>query len=191
MSRQLPKPPGKPFGLINAPENQMPSSEREDSCTITWNPPSLTLDELAEFTSMIAELHDKVAVPYVTGELYRNRPDAASPKPPLVASISMGSPLVTQLLAGEGGVASLGMVGLILKNPGRLGEFLPQIRASWHEGSMRALEAKLHRIQARDIIEAHGRPIEAFERDYRAAKERAATDRIRDDLDRERERDER
>jgi hypothetical protein len=84
--------------------------ERDDSCKFTWNPSGLTLEDLASFTSLLFELHKEVAVPYVTEELYGPGSNVVPPKPPRVASISMGSPLVTKLHAVSHeifGIASL------------------------------------------------------------------------------------
>lgn len=46
--------------------------EREDSCEIAWNSPSLTLRDLSEYLSVQLDLYDEVVVPYVTSELYQN-----------------------------------------------------------------------------------------------------------------------
>jgi hypothetical protein len=145
----------------------MDVSSRGDSCELVWNPRDLTLDDLAKFMSLIAELHSEVAVPYVTDELFSPGSNVVPSEPPLVASISMGSPLVTQLLAGAGGVLPLGMVAYILKNPDRLADFLPVLRQRWHRGNRIALEEKLQYIETRDRIQARGRSIERFEGVYR------------------------
>jgi len=152
----------------------------EDSCTITWDPSGLTLDDLARFTSLLFELHNEVAAPYVTDELYQQGSNAVTPRSPLVVGISMGSPLITQLLAGEGGVLSLGMVGFILKNPNKLGGFLPGIRESWYKGNRRALEAKLRYVESRARVDTRGIPIQRFEREYSRTRERTTRDRRRD-----------
>src|ERR1039457_2064671 len=141
-------------------------SGREDSCTITWNPSDITLDDLARFTSLLFELHNEVAVPYVTDGLYQAGSNLVQPRSPLVASISMGSPLVTQLLAGSGGVVSLGMVGFILKNPDKLGGFLPGISESWYKGKSKSLEAKLQYVESRARVDTRGVPIRKFEKEY-------------------------
>lgn len=165
-------------------------SERLDSCTLIWNPRDLTIDDLAKFTSLLADIHREVAVPYVTEAFYPASSNRVPAEPPLIARMSMGSPLVTQLLAGSGGILSLGMVGFILKNPDKLGEFLPRIRQSWHESNTRALEAKiqyveerLEYVEARARVQTRGRSIERFEktREQRMTRERTARDRRRDD----------
>lgn len=157
----------------------MEVSEREDSCTFTWNPSGLTLEDLAEFASLLCDLHNEVAIPYVNDELYGPGSNVVSRGSPRVAHISMGSPLVTQLVAGSGGVLSLGMVGFILKNPDRLGEFLPRISESWYRSKGKALEAKLDYVETRARVNARGRPIGRFDR---AARERALrSDRSRAD----------
>ena len=150
----------------------MEASEREDSCTITWNPSGLTLEDLARFTSLLFELHNDVAVPYVTEELYGPGSNVVPPKSPRVARISMASPLVTQLLAGSGGIVSLGMVGFILKNPDKLGEFLPRISESWYETKIRAVEAKLRYVETRARVNTRGRPIGRFERELSRTRDR-------------------
>lgn len=156
----------------------MAASEREDSCTITWNPSGLTLEDLARFVSLLFELHNDVCVPYVTEELYAPGSNIVLSESPRVASMSMGSPLVTQLLAGSGGVVSLGMVGFILKNPDKLGGFLPGIKESWYRGNRKALEAKLQYVEARGRVNTRGRPIGRFEREYYSrARERGTRDR--------------
>lgn len=160
----------------------MDISEREDSCTITWNPSGLTLEDLTKFTSLLFELHDEVAVPYVTDKLYQQGSNAVPSGSPLVADISMGSPLITQLLAGSGGgVLTLGMVGFILKNPDKLGGFLPAVSESWRQGRSRALEAKIQYVETRDKVIARGIPIRTFEREYSRTRERTTRDRRRDD----------
>jgi hypothetical protein len=135
-----------------------------ESCTFSWNPSVLTLEDLALFTSLLLELHNDVAVPYVTEQHYE--PSIGLQKPPRVARISMGSPLVTQVVAGSGGIVSLGMIGFILRNPDKLGAFLPRIRESWNESSKRALEAKFEYIETRAKLQARGEPIQTFEREY-------------------------
>ena len=154
----------------------------EPSCTITWAASRLTLDDLARFTSLLFEMYSEVAVPYVTEELQQVGSNVVPSEPPYVARISMASPLVTQLLAGSGGILSLGMVGFILKNPDRLGEFLPRIRESWYRGNTRALEEKLQYIEARGRLRARGRAVNRFEREYYRSREREiGPDRRRDD----------
>jgi hypothetical protein len=120
----------------------------EDSFTITWNPHRLTLNDLAQLTSLLLDLHNEVAVPYVITQSDSNED---LPKSPLVTSIHMGSPLIAQLLAGPGeiAIASLGMVGYILRNPDKLGGFLPAVRASWHRANRIAEEEKIQRIEVR------------------------------------------
>src|ERR1700683_3460539 len=123
------------------PGEAMTIPERDDSCTIIWNPIGMTLEDVTAFMSLLHDLHANVAVPYVTGKLYGTGSNVVSPKSPRVAHISMGSPLVTQFLAGSGGgIVSLGMVGFILKNPGRLGGFLPGISEGGHRGKAKARE---------------------------------------------------
>lgn len=159
----------------------MDISGRENSCTITWNPSGLTLDDLARFTSLLFELHNEVAAPYVTDELYQQGSNAVPPRSPLVVSVSMGSPFITQLLAGEGGVLSLGMLGFILNNPEKLGGFLPAIRESWYKGNRKALKAKIKSVEDRARVDARGIPIRKFEREYSRTRERPRRDRRRDD----------
>jgi hypothetical protein len=146
----------------------MDVSSRDDSCELIWNPRDLTLDDLAKFMSLIAELYSQVAVPYVTDELFQPGSNVVPPEAPLVASISMGSPLVTQLLAGSGGVLPLGMVAYVLKYPDRLADFLPVIRQRWYRGNRIALEEKFKYIETRDRIQARGRSIDRFEGVYRS-----------------------
>jgi len=138
--------------------------EREDSCTITWNPRGLRLDELAKFTSLLADLHGEVAVPYVTSPefdqsefLDQSESNVAAPASPLVARLRMGSPLIAQLVE-EGGAFALGLVGYILRDPFRLGESLPRVREGRYRGKRRALEAELLYLEARSRFEARGRP---------------------------------
>jgi hypothetical protein len=159
----------------------MAVSEREDSCTVTWNPSSLTLDDLAKFTSLLVDLHNEVAVPYITEEFYQPGSNVVPPKSPVVASMSMGSPLITQLFAESSGILSLGMVGFILKSPDRLGEFLPRVSESWYEGKRRALEAKLQYVETRGRLNTRGGPVRRFEREYSRTRTREIRDRRRDD----------
>jgi hypothetical protein len=144
------------------------SSKDAGECELIWNPPNLTLDDLAKFMSLVAELYTEVAVPYVTDELFQPGSNVVPSESPLVASVRMGSPLVTQLLAGPNGILSLGMVGFILKNPKLLARFLPRFQGTWHEERQIAMEKKFRYIDARDRIEARGQPIERFEREYRS-----------------------
>jgi hypothetical protein len=154
----------------------------EDSCTVTWNPSGLTLEDLAKFMSLLLELHNEVAVPYVTDELYQQGSNAVPPGSPQVVSISMGSPLVTQLLTGSGGVLSLGMVGYILKNPDKLGEFLPAVSKGWHKAKREAFEEKIRYVESRARVNTRGIPIRKFEREYYSrTRTRATRDRRRDD----------
>jgi hypothetical protein len=155
----------------------MAISESDNSCTITWNPRGLTLDDLAQFASLLAGLHSEVAVPFVTEALYPPGSNIILPGFPYVASMRMGSPLVVQLLVDPGGIAiaSLGMIGYILRNPDKLGGFLPRIRESWHEGNRKALEAKLQDVEARlqyvearNRVQTRGRSIERFQRELRS-----------------------
>src|ERR1700730_12715717 len=109
-------------------------SEDDRSCVITWNPLVLTLDDLKSFTSLLVTLHSEVAVPYVTSELYQDGSNVVVPPSPSVANVHMGSPLITQLLAGSNifEIVSLGMVGVIVKKPERLSEFLPRLKEGWY-----------------------------------------------------------
>jgi hypothetical protein len=145
--------------------------EREDSCTIIWNPRGLRLDELAKFTSLLADLHSEVAVPYVTSQEFdQSGSNVAAPASPLMGSLRMGSPLVAQLLGegGAGAISALGLVGYILNKPERLGRFLPGISEGRYRGKTRELEARLEYLEARSRFEARGRSIERFEREYRS-----------------------
>lgn len=151
--------------------------ERDDSCTFTWNPSDLTLEDLATFMSLVHDLYNEVAFRYVTEELYGPGSNVASPKSPRVTHVSMGSPLVTQLLAGSGGIVSLGMVGFILKNPDRLGEFLPRISESWYKSKEKALVAKLDYVETRARVNTRGRPIGRFERELSRTRGRTRDDR--------------
>lgn len=84
------------------------------SCMLIWSPRDMTLDDLAKFMSLLDDLHSGVAVPYVTenfASLSHPEVDEVSAQSPSVTRVNMGSPLVDQLLAGSGGVLSLGMVG--------------------------------------------------------------------------------
>jgi hypothetical protein len=137
-------------------------------CELIWNPRNLTLDDLAKFMSLIAELYSEVAVPYVTHELFQPGSNVVPSESPFVASVRTSSPLVIELISGSGGVLPLGMVAYILKNPGRVGDFLPVIRQRWHRGNRIALEEKLQYIEARDRVQARGRSIERFEGVYRS-----------------------
>jgi hypothetical protein len=140
--------------------------ESEFTCTIIWNPFRMELDDLAQFTSLLFELHNEVAVPYLTPGRRRGWLERNTPQSPVVVGISMASPFVTQFVAGSGGVLSLGMVGFILKNPDRLGEFLPRIRESWYRGNRRALEQKVRYVEAKGELDARGNAIQEFEREY-------------------------
>lgn len=151
----------------------MDVSEREDSCTITWNPPDLTLDDLAKFTSLLLDLHSEVAIPYVIAE-DQSGSNLVLPKSPLVTSIRMGSPLVAELLSAPERIeiAALGAVGWILKNQDKLSEFLPRVRRTWDEENTRRLEARLRYVETRARVQARGRSIRTFEREYRSGRER-------------------
>lgn len=129
----------------------------------------LTIDDLAAFAAMLVDLYRGVAVPYVTSELYQSGSNVNMPEVPSVASIQMASPLVSQIAAGSNGIVALGLVGYILRNPERLGEFLPRIQEAWYNSRASAQEAKenLQRLNARGRFEASGTPIRAFERVYR------------------------
>ena len=163
----------------------MDDSERPGSCTIEWNPPGLTLDDLAKFTSLVLDLHNDVAVPYVTEVLFGPGSVLALPKAPLVTSIRMGSPLVTQLLGSSTGLFSVGMVGLILKHPDRLGEFLPRVGAGRYRGRTERLderlryEERLQYVEDRAPVQTRGRSIERFEERYRSI-ERSRSGRERE-----------
>jgi hypothetical protein len=153
----------------------MPFPEREDSCTITWNPRDLTIDDLAELTSLLVDLHNDVAVPYVIEEFTSPGSNVVPPKSPSVASISMGSPIVIQLVAAQGvALNAIGMVGWILDMRDDIAGFLPGLRGTWHrdnriadEEKLRRIEDRLRHIEDRGGVEARGRPIRTFEREYR------------------------
>src|SRR5262249_41603818 len=86
--------------------------------------------------------------------------------PPLVASVRMGSPLITELFAGspdEWGIVALGMVGYLVRNPGRLATIWPRIREDWYRSKAKALEAQLEYLTAQGRLEAAGDPIERYE----------------------------
>ena len=172
---------------------KMDDSERPGSCTIEWNPPGLTLDDLAKFTSLILDLHNDVAVPYVTEVLFGPGSIVAPPKAPRVTSIRMGSPLITQLLGSSTGLFTVGMVGLILKHPDRLGEFLPRVGAGRYRGRterlderlryeerLRYVEERLQYVEGRAPVQTRGRSIERFELRYRRSMERSRSGRERE-----------
>lgn len=151
--------------------------DQESLCTITWGPRQITLDELAMLTSLLANLHADVAIPYVTSELGPEVGSSTIPPSPLVASVRINSPLIAELLAGsqdEGLILALGMVCYLLKHPDRFGAFLPAIKAAWYEGRTKAWQARLELIreQQKQIsyikekgrLEAEGRPLEEFDR---------------------------
>lgn len=144
----------------------MTTPEREASCTFIWSPHVINLDELAVFTSLLADLHSELAAPYVASELV-GPTEFELPTSPLVTSLRMGSPIISELTAGspdEWLILALGVVGYILKHPDRLGSFWPKIKEGWYRGEERALEARLRFIEARGSLEARGRPIERYER---------------------------
>ena len=181
----------------------MADSKPKNFCVIEWDPRVLTLDELAELVSFTADLHSNVAVPYVISELDQgsNVPAIA---PPQVANVHMNSPLIIELLAGPNkfDICALGLVGYIIKNPGRLGDFLPRIREGRHEGRAREFEARkreaiaidryertLERIRTRGGIGASGRSIDRFESEFyprarRGREQEARNRRNRDGHDR-------
>lgn len=136
-----------------------------DSCTFTWNSRMLTLGDLEDFTSLLVALHDEVAVPYVTSDLYQVGSNAPGLIPATVTSVSMNSPLTIELLAGPSEVAilALGMVGYVIRNPGRLGEFIPRVREGWYRSNREALEQKIEYARTKGRIRAEGRPIQTFE----------------------------
>jgi hypothetical protein len=145
----------------------MTTPEDEISCVITWNPRRIRLDELAVLTSMLADLHAEIAAPYVTSELARPAEPDVILSSPQVASLRMGSPLITELLAGspnEWGIVALGMVGYILRNPGQLVTIWPRMQAARYRSKAKVLEAQLEYISAQGRLEAEGRPIEIYER---------------------------
>jgi hypothetical protein len=139
--------------------------EHEASCTITWSPQVIGLDELAVWTSMIADLYSDIAVPYVTSELLGPAGPDVTLASPRVASLRIGSPLITELLASspdEWGIVTLGMVGYILKNPGRLVTIWPRMQEAWYRSKAKVLEAQLEFITAKGRLEAVGDPIEKY-----------------------------
>jgi|HubBroStandDraft_1064217.scaffolds.fasta_scaffold257291_1 hypothetical protein len=162
----------------------MDVSESEGSCTITWNPHSLTLDDLAKLTSLLADLHSEVAVPYVIEDFTQPGSNVVPPKSPLVASIRMGSPLVAELLSGRDdlAIAAVGMVGWILKNPDKLAGFLPVLRSTWHRENRIAEEEKFQRteeglwyVESRARVQTRGRSIQRFERELARERESPRT----------------
>lgn len=151
-----------------------------DSCTFTWNSRTLTLGDLESFTSLLVNLHDDVAVPYVTSEFYQVGPNVPGLPSVRVNSISMGSPLIIELLTGPSEVAvlALGMVGYVLRNPARLGEFIPRVREGWYRGNREALEQKSEYARTKGRVRAEGRPIETFEMELaRSSREREIRNR--------------
>lgn len=159
----------------------MDYSDREDSCTLTWNPRGITLNDLAIFASLIADLHSDVAIPYVTEELYQPGSNVVLPTPPLVSTIRMSSPLVIELVSGPSGIGAvtLGMVAYILKHPERLGGFITQVRKSWHDGNreaeaakLRRAEARLRYVETRARVQTRGRVLQRFDRELSRTRDR-------------------
>jgi hypothetical protein len=138
--------------------------EPENSCVITWNPEELTLDGLAKFVSLLIELHSKVAVPYTIEELYPDS-NVIELAPLKVASMHMGSPLITELLSGPSAIdiTALGMVGYALKYPERLGGFLERVRTGRDRAERERIIERYKLIETRSRIEARGCSIERFE----------------------------
>jgi hypothetical protein len=144
----------------------MVTPEREDSCIIEWNPQVLNLDELAVFTSYLADLYAQVAAPYVTeefGQLFQSQGDLVSPR---VSYIRMNSPLIAELVSDSGGglgVLALGMVAYMIKHPETLGGWLSRVRSTSYRDHIVALEEKNRYLRTKAAIEVESRAIERFE----------------------------
>jgi hypothetical protein len=159
----------------------MDDSEREDSCTLTWNPRGITLNDLSIFTSLLAQLHSDIAVPYVTEEFYQPGSNVVLPGPPSVTTIRMSSPLLIELVSGPSGIGavSLGMVAYILRHPDKLGGFIAEVRKTWHDGNreaeaakLRRVEARLRYVEARARVQTRGRALQRFDRELTRTRDR-------------------
>ena len=59
-------------GTVRAMPSNSDEARDNDSCTFVWNPSGLTLVDLASLTSLLTDLHNKVAVPYVIEQAYQS-----------------------------------------------------------------------------------------------------------------------
>ena len=167
----------------------MDLSERKDICIVVWNPPAVTINDLAIYAALLAGLHRDVAIPYMSSELYQDGSNIAIPAPPIVTSLHLGSPLVTELLAGspnEWGIVALGLVGFLLKNPDRLGAFLNRIGEAWYQSKSDKriakseyviLEESLRKLGKKSPFDVQGHPIRRFERVYHSREQRIEHER--------------
>lgn len=152
--------------------------ERDDACVISWNPPTLSLNELAKFTSFLDDLYAQVAAPWVAQELGESSKGSVIPGAPKITRIQMGSPLAIQLIANSGNelsILALGMLGYLLKHPELLGGWMAQIRTARFRHRKEALEAQaalqkcLKELNDKAEIQVHGPPIITFEIKIRRA----------------------
>ena len=115
-----------------------------NTCTITWNPLVVNLDQFAVFVDYLADLYSDVAVPYVIDASWHSARPGELPDPPRLIAIRMNSPLIAELLSPENevGVLALGVVGYILKHPETLGGWVGRARTAWYETRRRAAQAR-------------------------------------------------
>jgi hypothetical protein len=140
--------------------------ERDDLCTIVWNPSVLTLEDLAECLSVQLDLYREVAAPYVISELYQDGANVVTPLLPRIANVRMGSPLTIELISGSSNdwsIAALGMLAYILKNAEALLTLDLRIRVARAE-----LRDRLKKLEERSPFQATGYPIRRFEQAYRS-----------------------
>lgn len=71
---------------------------------------------------------------------------------PLVAGMSMESPLVVQIITSLAGTGGVGLgAAYLLKHPEAIGSWLPRVRAAWYMGQVEAEKAR--RLHS-DLMEA-------------------------------------
>jgi hypothetical protein len=144
----------------------MASSERDDLCTIVWDPSVLTLADLAEYFSVQLDLCRETVIPYVTSELYQDGSNGVVPSIPLISTVHMASPLTIELISGSSNdwsIAALGMLAYILTNAKALLTLDLRIRVARAE-----LRNRLKKLEERSPFQATGYPIRRFEQANRS-----------------------
>jgi hypothetical protein len=141
-------------------------AENENQCWISWAPDEIAINDLALFTSYLADVHIE-AVEYLTTQHEYQLPPGETIPYPQVARMGKASPLVVELVSysetGGLGLLALGMLGYLVRHPEAVGGWLSRARVASYVGRKDALEAKESYLQAKARIESGGRAIDTFE----------------------------
>jgi hypothetical protein len=135
--------------------------DSSNPCKVVWAPGEVSLNDLAIFTSYMAEIESELAWPFATER------SGTAPGSFRVSYIMLASPLILNVVSHAGeGVTALGVLSYILKHPEEIGGWIGKFRTSMSNNQKDALIAKAEYLRTKSEIEVSGEPLIRFEREY-------------------------